>query len=68
VTAAIPGARLTTIPVGHRVHSLGPDAFAAEVLAFMAELAVAAQPTFTAQAASTAQAAFPAQPAFSPAR
>jgi pimeloyl-ACP methyl ester carboxylesterase len=39
VTAAIPGARLTTIPVGHRVHSLGPDEFATEVLAFMSESA-----------------------------
>jgi 3-oxoadipate enol-lactonase len=35
VTAAIPGARLTTIPVGHRVHSLAPDQFAAEVLPFL---------------------------------
>jgi pimeloyl-ACP methyl ester carboxylesterase len=37
VTAAIPDARLATIPVGHRVHSLAPDRFAAEVLAFLAE-------------------------------
>ena len=37
VTAAIPGARLTTIPVGHRVHSLARDRFSAEVLAFLAE-------------------------------
>jgi len=37
VTAAIPDARLTTIPVGHRVHSLAPDLFAAEVFAFLAE-------------------------------
>lgn len=37
VTAALPGARLTTIPVGHRVHSLAPDRFAAEVIDFMAE-------------------------------
>lgn len=37
VTAAIPGARLTTIPVGHRVHSLAPDQFSAEVLEFLAE-------------------------------
>jgi 3-oxoadipate enol-lactonase len=36
-TAGIPGARLTTIPVGHRVHSLAPDRFADEVLAFLAE-------------------------------
>jgi 3-oxoadipate enol-lactonase len=35
VTAAIVGARLTTIPVGHRVHSLAPDRFAAEVLGFL---------------------------------
>ncbi|GIM90556.1 alpha/beta fold hydrolase [Paractinoplanes toevensis] len=39
-TAAIPGARMTTIPVGHRVHSLAPDRFATEVLAFLTELAV----------------------------
>jgi 3-oxoadipate enol-lactonase len=37
VTAAIPGARLVTIPVGHRVHSLAPDRFATEVIAFLAE-------------------------------
>jgi pimeloyl-ACP methyl ester carboxylesterase len=37
VTAAMPGARLTTIPVGHRVHSLAPDRFAVEVIAFLAE-------------------------------
>jgi 3-oxoadipate enol-lactonase len=37
VAAAIPGARLATIPVGHRVHSLAPDGFSAEVLAFLAE-------------------------------
>jgi len=37
VTAAIPGARLATIPVGHRVHSLAPAEFADEVLAFLAE-------------------------------
>jgi pimeloyl-ACP methyl ester carboxylesterase len=37
VTAAIAGARLTTIPVGHRVHSLSPDRFAAEVIAFLTE-------------------------------
>ncbi|GIF23993.1 pimeloyl-ACP methyl ester carboxylesterase [Actinoplanes tereljensis] len=36
-TAAIPGARLTTIPVGHRVHSLAPDRFATEVLTFLAQ-------------------------------
>ena len=37
VTAAIPDARLTTIPVGHRVHSLAPDRFAAEVIDFLTE-------------------------------
>lgn len=37
VSAAIPDARLATIPVGHRVHSLAPDPFAVEVLAFLAE-------------------------------
>lgn len=37
VTAAIPGARLATIPVGHRVHSLDPDTFATEVLGFLRE-------------------------------
>ncbi len=37
VTAAIPGARLTTIPVGHRVHSLAPDRFTDEVLPFLVE-------------------------------
>jgi 3-oxoadipate enol-lactonase len=36
--AAIPGARLATIPVGHRVHSLAPDRFAAEVLPFLASV------------------------------
>jgi len=36
-TEAIAGARLTTIPVGHRVHSLAPDRFATEVLTFLAE-------------------------------
>jgi 3-oxoadipate enol-lactonase len=35
-TAAIPGARLATIPIGHRVHSLAPGRFAAEVLPFLA--------------------------------
>ncbi|MCO8269049.1 alpha/beta hydrolase [Actinoplanes sp. TRM 88003] len=35
MTAAIPGARLATIPVGHRVHSLAPEAFHAEVMAFL---------------------------------
>ena len=37
VAAAIPGARLTTIPVGHRVHSLAPERFTAAVVAFLAE-------------------------------
>jgi pimeloyl-ACP methyl ester carboxylesterase len=37
VAAAIPGARLTTIPVGHRVHSLAPGRFTAEVVAFLDE-------------------------------
>jgi 3-oxoadipate enol-lactonase len=36
VAAALPDARLSTIPVGHRVHSLAPDRFAAEVLPFLA--------------------------------
>ena len=35
MTAAIPGARLATIPVGHRVHSLAPEAFHAEVMTFL---------------------------------
>jgi 3-oxoadipate enol-lactonase len=35
VTAAVAGARLATIPVGHRVHSLAPEAFADEVLGFL---------------------------------
>lgn len=42
VRAAIPGARLATIPVGHRAHSLAPERFAAEVLAFLAEPTVGA--------------------------
>jgi 3-oxoadipate enol-lactonase len=37
VTAALPDARLATIPVGHRVHSLAPDAFFTEVSAFLTE-------------------------------
>jgi 3-oxoadipate enol-lactonase len=37
VATAIPHARLATIPVGHRVHSLAPDRFAAEVIPFLAE-------------------------------
>ena len=41
VTAAIPDARLTTISVGHRVHSLAPDRFASEVSTFLAEQVVA---------------------------
>ncbi|MGK5683459.1 alpha/beta fold hydrolase [Actinoplanes sp. URMC 104] len=36
VAAALPDARLVTIPVGHRVHSLAPEPFAAEVLTFLA--------------------------------
>ena len=44
VTAAIPGARLATIPVGHRVHSLAPDAFADAVLAFLTGSARPMQP------------------------
>ncbi|XVV15660.1 alpha/beta fold hydrolase [Actinoplanes sp. CA-131856] len=35
VTAALPDARLATIPVGHRVHSLAPDAFFASVADFL---------------------------------
>ncbi|GAA0584643.1 alpha/beta hydrolase [Paractinoplanes ferrugineus] len=35
VASLLPAARLTTIPVGHRVHSLAPDRFATEVLAFL---------------------------------
>ncbi len=38
VTATLPDARLATIPVGHRVHSLAPDAFQAEVMAFLGAL------------------------------
>ncbi|WP_433363192.1 alpha/beta fold hydrolase [Actinoplanes sp. CA-142083] len=41
-TAAIPYARLATIPVGHRVHSLAPAEFATEVLTFLAEPIAAA--------------------------
>ncbi|HEY0536421.1 MAG TPA: alpha/beta hydrolase [Actinoplanes sp.] len=44
VASVIPGARLTTIPVGHRVHSLAPDQFAAEVLGFLAKAARPARP------------------------
>jgi 3-oxoadipate enol-lactonase len=35
LTAVLPDARLATIPAGHRVHSLAPDAFFAEVAAFL---------------------------------
>ncbi|MFI5889934.1 alpha/beta fold hydrolase [Actinoplanes sp. NPDC051513] len=42
-TAAIPHARLATIPVGHRVHSLAPDEFATEVMTFLAEPMAATQ-------------------------
>jgi len=44
VTAAVAGARLATIPVGHRVHSLAPGPFAAEVMAFLAEPVAAQRP------------------------
>jgi pimeloyl-ACP methyl ester carboxylesterase len=37
MAAAIPAARLVTIPVGHRVHSLAPDRFGTEVVAFLEE-------------------------------
>ena len=47
VATAIPGARLTTIPVGHRVHSLGLESFSAEVLAFLCEPASAADRSAT---------------------
>ncbi|MBL7258770.1 alpha/beta fold hydrolase [Paractinoplanes lichenicola] len=43
-TLALPGARLATIPVGHRVHSLAPERFATEVLAFLNQAAVASSP------------------------
>jgi 3-oxoadipate enol-lactonase len=39
MTVAMPQARLATIPVGHRVHSLAPDKFATEVMTFLAETA-----------------------------
>ncbi|WP_433825913.1 alpha/beta fold hydrolase [Actinoplanes sp. CA-015351] len=39
VAAALPDARLATIPVGHRVHSLAPEAFATEVTTFLTESA-----------------------------
>jgi 3-oxoadipate enol-lactonase len=39
VAAAIPGARLRTIPVGHRVHSLAPDQFAFETFEFLTQAA-----------------------------
>jgi 3-oxoadipate enol-lactonase len=45
VTDAIPGARLSTIPVGHRVHSLAPDRFATEVLAFLTDSTALAIPS-----------------------
>ncbi|MBU2663953.1 alpha/beta hydrolase [Actinoplanes bogorensis] len=46
VTGLIEGARMATIPVGHRVHSLAHERFTAEVLAFLDEPAAArpAQP------------------------
>ena len=37
VTVAMRDARMATIPVGHRVHSLAPDRFSAELLAFLSE-------------------------------
>jgi 3-oxoadipate enol-lactonase len=40
MTAAIADVRLATIPVGHRIHSLAPDEFLAEVAAFLAEPAL----------------------------
>jgi 3-oxoadipate enol-lactonase len=43
VAAAIPDARLTTISVGHRVHSLAPGRFAADVAAFFDEEAAGAR-------------------------
>jgi len=52
VAAAMPDARLATIPVGHRIHSLAPDAFHAEVSAFLA--AADAADADTAEAAGTA--------------
>ena len=38
VTAAIRHARMATIPVGHRVHSLAPERFCAELLGFLGRL------------------------------
>ncbi|MET7399971.1 alpha/beta hydrolase [Dactylosporangium sp. NPDC005572] len=35
VAAALPDCRLVTIPVGHRIHSLAPAEFSAEVLPFL---------------------------------
>ncbi|MEV6630427.1 alpha/beta hydrolase [Actinoplanes sp. NPDC051470] len=35
MTSRLPDARLATIPVGHRVHSLAPDEFFTEVAAFL---------------------------------
>ena len=52
VAAAVPGAELVTIPVGHRVHSLAPDRFAAEVTAFLSEPGVA-HPEYTSAASSS---------------
>lgn len=37
VTGAIRHARLSTIPVGHRVHSLAPERFCAELVAFLTQ-------------------------------
>lgn len=44
VTTALRDARLATIPVGHRVHTLAPDEFAAEVTAFLTETAAYSLP------------------------
>jgi pimeloyl-ACP methyl ester carboxylesterase len=51
VTAAIPNARLATIPVGHRVHSLAPAEFADEVLAFLTRTEPTITPAPVAEAA-----------------
>jgi pimeloyl-ACP methyl ester carboxylesterase len=42
MATAIPNAQLTTIPVGHRVHSLAPDRFAADVISFLDDAVAAA--------------------------
>jgi len=63
VTAAMPGARLATIPVGHRVHSLAPAEFADEVLAFLAEPASLTAPGNAWPAPASVTAPGNAQPA-----